>query len=132
MYGELVPMGGGDPIPLLEKKLVIGRRETCDIVLRFANVSGEHCELRVDDGYWFVIDRGSRNGTKVNGVRVTSTRKRVDPGNILSVARHKYEVRYSPVDDLGAMGPPPPEEEPMREMLGKSLLDRAGLNRRRR
>jgi dihydroxyacid dehydratase/phosphogluconate dehydratase len=21
--------------------------------LRFANVSGEHCELRVEDGYWF-------------------------------------------------------------------------------
>jgi predicted component of type VI protein secretion system len=131
MYGELVPLGGGDPIPLLKKTLLIGRREACDIVLRFANVSGEHCELLVDEGYWFVVDRGSRNGTKVDGVRVASTRKRLDPGNILSVAKHKYEVRYSPVDDLGAMGPPPPDQEPMREMLGKSLLDRAGLTRRR-
>ena len=131
MYGELVPLGGGDTIPLLKKTLLIGRREACDIVLRFANVSGEHCELSVDEGYWFVVDRGSRNGTKVDGVRVASTRKRLDPGNILSVAKHKYEVRYSPVDDLGAMGPPPPDQEPMREMLGKSLLDRAGLTRRR-
>ena len=37
MYGELVPLGGGDPIPLLKKRLRIGRREGCDIVLNFAN-----------------------------------------------------------------------------------------------
>ena len=130
MYGELIPVGGGDPIPLLKKSLLIGRRETCDIVLRFANVSGEHCEIEVDDGYWFVMDRGSRNGTKVNGVRIDTARKRLDPGDVLSVAKHKYEVQYSPVDDLGAVGPPPPEEEPLREVLGKSLLERAGLKRR--
>ena len=27
MYGELIPVGGGDPIPLLKKGLLIGRRE---------------------------------------------------------------------------------------------------------
>lgn len=130
MYGQLVPLGGGDPIPLLKKQLLIGRRESCDIVLRFANVSGQHCEMTVDNGYWFVTDKGSRNGTKVNGVRVTSLRKRLDPGDTLSVAKHKYEVRYSPMEDLGATGPPPPEEEDLREILSKSLLDRAGLKRR--
>jgi adenylate cyclase len=131
MFGELVPQGGGDPVPLLKKRLLIGRRETCDIVLRFANVSGQHCELIAEDGYWFVTDKASRNGTKVNGVRVASNRKRLDPGDVLSVAKHKYEVRYSPVEDLGAVGPPPAEEEPIRDIMSKSLLDRAGLRRRR-
>jgi hypothetical protein len=130
MYGQLVPLGGGDPIPLLKQRLLLGRRESCDIVLRFANVSGQHCELTVDSGYWFVADKNSRNGTKVNGVRVGSLRKRLDPGDTLSVAKHKYEIKYSPMDDLGAVGPPPPEEEPIREILTKSLLDRAGLKRR--
>lgn len=71
-------------------------------------------------------DLKSRNGVKVNGARITE--KRVDPGDELSVARHKYQVMYSPAD-LGAVGPPPPEalEE---DMFSKSLLERAGLEKK--
>ena len=127
MYGELLPLGGGDPIPLLQKKLLVGRRESCDIVLRFANVSAHHCQLTVESGYWFVKDLNSRNGTKVDGKRIS--RKRLDPGCTLSVGKHKYEVQYSPFD-LGAQGPPPSDEEHVSEILSRSLLDRAGLDRR--
>ncbi len=70
MYGELVPVGGGDPIPLLKKSLLVGRRESCDIVLRFSNVSAHHCQLTLNGGYWYVKDMNSRNGLKVNGLRV--------------------------------------------------------------
>ena len=101
MYGELIPLGGGDPIPLLREKLLVGRSESCDIVLRFANVSAHHCILELDCGYWFVEDKNSRNGTKVEGTRVS--RKRLDPGVTLAIAKHKYEVRYSPAE-LGAVG----------------------------
>ena len=131
MYGELIPTGGGDPIPLMKKTLLVGRRESCDIVLRFANVSAHHCLLSVDEGYWFVKDLGSRNGIKVNGVRITSqTRKRLDPGAILSVAKHKYEVKYAP-SDLGAMGPPPSDDIP-ESFMSMSLLERAGLDRKKK
>ncbi len=131
MFGELVPVGGGDPIPLLKTKLRIGRRESCDIVLRFANVSAHHCLLAVDEGYWFIKDLNSRNGVKVNGVRLTGdSRKRLDPGDVLSIAKHKYEVVYSPTD-LGAVGPPPAEEKP-ENFFTQSLLDRAGLDRRKK
>jgi len=125
MYGQLIPLGGGDEIPLLKSTLLIGRRESCDIVLRFPNVSAHHCELSMSDGYWYVRDRNSRNGTKVNGIRVT--RKRLDPGDTLAVAKHKYEVRYSPAD-LGAIGPPPPDDIEG-DILNKPLLERAGLVR---
>lgn len=127
MYGELIPVGGGDPIPLLKRNLLVGRRESCDIVLRFSNVSAHHCQLTVTAGYWYVRDLNSRNGTKVNGVRVTE--KRVDPGEVVSVAKHKYELRYSPVD-LGAVGPPPPDQSEA-DVFGKSLLERAGLEGRK-
>lgn len=126
MFGELIPIGGGDPIPLLKKSLLVGRRESCDVVLRFSNVSAHHCQLNVNSGYWHIRDLQSRNGVKINGVRVTSE-KRVDPGDVLSIAKHKYEVQYSPVD-LGAVGPPPPDA-PSDNLFGKSLLERAGLER---
>jgi len=126
MYGELVPVGGGDAIPLFKKELLVGRRESCDIVLRFSNVSAHHCQLTVNSGYWYVRDLQSRNGVKVNGIRVTD--KLLHPGDILSIARHKYEVRYSPID-LGALGPPPAEVMES-DIFGKSLLERAGLEQR--
>lgn len=127
MYGKLVPLGGGDPIPLLKKTLLVGRRESCDIVLRFSNVSAHHCQLTVTGGYWYVLDMKSRNGVKVNGNRVRE--KRLDPGDLLSVAKHKYEIKYSPVE-LGAVGPPPPDAEEA-DVFDKSLLERAGLEKRR-
>lgn len=125
MLGELIPLGGGDPVPLLKSKLLVGRRESCDIVLRFANVSAHHCELFFDNGYLYARDLQSRNGIKVNNVRVQE--KRVDPGDTLSISKHKYRVDYSPAE-LGAVGPPP-SDNPSQEIMRDSLLKRAGLER---
>jgi predicted component of type VI protein secretion system len=127
MYGELIPLGGGDSIPLLKTELLVGRREACDIVLRYPNVSSQHCKMSVEDGYWYVEDLNSSNGTKVNGNRIT--RKRLDPGDAVTFAKQKYQISYSP-QDLGAVGPPPSDEDDFMEIMKKSLLDRAGLNRR--
>src|SRR5262245_53856462 len=120
MLGELLPMGGGDPIPFLKTKLLIGRRESCDISLRFPNVSSHHCELELINGYWRIRDLGSRNGTKVNGIRIESTW--LLPGDQLSVAKHSYEVRYS------ANGEVPSAE--VEDAFAMSLLEKAGLMRR--
>lgn len=64
---------------------------------------------------------------KVNGKKVQH--KRLDPGDTLHVAKHKYEIDYSPIEN-GATGPPPQEEDHVAEIMGKSLLERAGLLRR--
>ncbi len=131
MHGVLIPLGGGDPIPLPDpkrkKQLLIGRRESCDIVLRFANVSAHHCQLMNEGGYWYVRDLQSRNGIKINEVRIQEQR-RIDPGDVLSVAKHKYRVEYDPVE-LGAVGPPPANNL-SQEVMRESLLSRAGLNHR--
>lgn len=131
MYGTLIPLGGGDPIPLpnpkQKRQLLIGRRESCDIVLRFANVSAHHCQLVNDGGYWYVRDLQSRNGIKINDVRIQD-QKRLDPGDVLSVAKHRYRVEYDPIE-LGAVGPPPADNV-SQEVMRESLLSRAGLNHR--
>jgi adenylate cyclase len=126
-YGLLVPIGGGDNIVLRKDRLLIGRRESCDIVLRFSNVSGQHARMTLEQGYWFLKDLGSRNGTKVDGYRIS--RKRLDPGAKISIAKHVFEIKYSP-EGLGAFGPPPPDDEQIDEVLRRGLMDRAGLDRR--
>lgn len=125
MYGELIPVGGGDPIPLIKKSLLVGRREGCDIVLRFKNVSAHHCQLTLNGGYWYIKDLNSRNGVKVNENRVTE--KCAHPGDLVSIAKHKYEIQYSPAD-LGAVGPPPVEDMTS-DIFSRSLLERSGLSR---
>ncbi len=125
--GELVPSGGGDNIVLKKDRLIIGRRENSDIVLRFSNISGQHARMTLEQGYWFLKDLGSRNGTKVNGFRIS--RKRLDPGAVITFAKHKYTIEYSP-EELGAFGPPPPDDDHIEEVLRKGLMDRAGLSRR--
>jgi pSer/pThr/pTyr-binding forkhead associated (FHA) protein len=120
MLGELIPTGGGDAIPLLKPKLLVGRRDECDIALRFPNVSSHHCELELVDGYWQIHDLNSSNGIKVNGVRCM--KNWLLPGDEVSIAKHKYEVKYV------ASGPVP---EPMEEFdPSVSLLEKAGLSRR--
>ncbi len=118
MLGELIPVGGGDSIPLLEPRLHIGRRSKCDIVLAYPNVSSQHCELSYVDGYWQVRDLGSRNGVKINGER--HDQKWLHPGDVISIAKNHFEINYVPVGDA------PPEDDDPFEM---SLLEKAGLEK---
>ena len=56
-------------------------------------------------------------------------KRRLDPGDTFSVAKHQFTIEYSPTD-LGAIGPPPIDEGAAK-IFGKSLLERAGLSKRR-
>src|SRR5687768_1205852 len=49
---------------------VIGRSESCDIVLPSAEVSRRHAHLEHRDGSWFIEDLGTANGVFVEGERV--------------------------------------------------------------
>ena len=119
--GELVPIGGGDPIPLVRDTLVIGRRGSCDIPLHYPNVSSRHCELTFLDGYWYVKDLNSTNGVKVNGARVQ--RKMLHPGDEISIAKRRFTIQYTLAAGKRAL------EEIEEDILGQSLLEKAGLER---
>ena len=121
MLGQLVPVGGGDPIPLLKTPLLIGRRSRCDIVLDFPNISSQHCELAFINGFWQIRDLGSSNGIKVNGERLDT--KFLQPGDLVSIAKHKFTINFAP----GAAAPPEEEVDP----FAMTLLEKAGLERRR-
>ena len=91
--GELIPTGGGDSIPLNRQIVTVGRRESCDICLKFPNISGLHCELSFRNGYWFVRDMGSSNGLKVNGQR--TLQRPLRPGDELAIANRRYTIKYN-------------------------------------
>lgn len=120
LLGELVPCGGGDPLPLYKPLILIGRRSVCDIVLNFPNISSQHCQLELRNGYWHIQDLNSRNGIKVNGERCDS--RFLQPGDELSIAKHDFTIQYTATNDA----PPPVEEDP----LEMGLLEKAGLMRR--
>ena len=60
----------GERYVLREQPVVIGRLPECDITLVDSNVSRRHAEIHPRGDGFVVVDRGSTNGTRVNGVRV--------------------------------------------------------------
>src|SRR5919201_205556 len=54
----------------LRESVTIGRHPRNDLVLASAAVSREHAALTYEDGRWYLEDRGSFNGTLLNGPRL--------------------------------------------------------------
>jgi pSer/pThr/pTyr-binding forkhead associated (FHA) protein len=126
VHGELVPTGGGDNIPLIREVLTIGRRDSCDICLRFHNISGQHAELSFRDGYWYIRDCNSTNGLKVNGVRVVT--KMLLPKDKITIGKRDYTIRYElPADSIGVL-----EEAQEEDVMSQPLLEKAGLQKLQR
>jgi pSer/pThr/pTyr-binding forkhead associated (FHA) protein len=118
--GKLVPCGGGDAIVLLRPDVTVGRRPSCDVCVRYPSVSAKHCQLTLRDGYWFVQDLNSSNGTWVDGVRCH--RKCLLPDSVLGLAKYyRYTMHYTP------QGSGPPPEDEADEVFSQGLLEKAGL-----
>jgi FHA domain len=71
-------------------ELLIGRGDGCDPVLEDPAVSRRHARLSFRDGRWILQDLDSRNGTRVNGVRVG--RCEVRPGDLVEVGNTQLTV----------------------------------------
>lgn len=74
-------------------RATIGRSKDADCVLRDANVSRHHAELRRSPaGDWTIADLGSTNGIKVNGRRVGSTRLTSGDEVTLGTTTFRFDV----------------------------------------
>ena len=103
MLGKLIPCGGGAPLPLMKETLVLGRKPECDVTIPCSSVSGRHCMLEFEDGWWWVRDLESKNGTAVNGRRCE--KQRIAPKDVLTVGRQRLIVDYCPVKKPSASSP---------------------------
>jgi adenylate cyclase len=122
--GELVPVGGGDAIPLVRPILTVGRRASCDICLVFPNISGTHCELVYSEGTWIIRDLNSTNGIKVNGNRVQ--RKLLRPDDIITIGKREFVIHYAFEFGKQALAELLEESE---DLMAQPLLEKAGLAR---
>lgn len=72
--------------PITGNRVVLGREETCDIIIQDAEVSRRHSELVWEHNGFLMQDLGSSNGTFVNGVQIT-TPTRLKPGDVIGLGQ---------------------------------------------
>ena len=81
-------------LPASVAPITIGRASDCDCVLTEPTVSRHHAELRREGDLWLLRDLGSRNGTRVNSMRVLEATE-VHPGDRVALgdARYRLSIR---------------------------------------
>lgn len=90
---KLVVMGDdGSPqeFPLVGKRMLIGRDDSCDVTLKDRSVSRHHATLSKVFGGYSIEDEQSTNGTRVNGNVVT--KRFLKHGDLIEVG--KYHLRF--------------------------------------
>jgi pSer/pThr/pTyr-binding forkhead associated (FHA) protein len=68
------------------KKIIIGRHPSCDIVIRDDYCSGRHCEVRIEKSKVIVKDLGSKNGTLINDSVINESY--FFPDDLLKIGSH--------------------------------------------
>jgi FHA domain/Domain of unknown function (DUF1707) len=82
-------------LPATERQVILGRSRDCDCVVAEPSVSRRHAELRRDGARWLLRDLGSRNGTRVNGVRLLDEAE-VYPGDRVSLGDARFRLAEAP------------------------------------
>jgi DNA-binding CsgD family transcriptional regulator len=108
---EVWRTGGAELVQLGTERVTVGRSDGNTIVLADdSQVSRVHAVIDELGGSWSVRDVGSRNGTFVNGTRVSGD-ARLSPGDELRIGRTRIVLRADrTADDAGlteAQAPPP-------------------------
>ena len=102
----------GASVPLTHWENILGRADSCDVVLNYPVVSRQHAALiRNADESWTVYDLGSKSGVTVNGSTAAPTGTEVAFGDVLGMGgvetvllpvsdeetRHRREMDSKPV-----------------------------------
>lgn len=83
----------GERITLDTDSLKIGRQASCRVVFNDSNVSREHAQMRRSADGWKLLDLGSTNGTKINGVKITEEQVLVNGDELgFGTSSAKFEI----------------------------------------
>jgi hypothetical protein len=100
----------GQQFPIGVTPVTLGRNSENSVIIAREDVSRSHAEVR-REGHGFVLyDRGSSNGTRVNGRRVTS--HVLQPGDLIEIGKETFRFEAAdPLEtiiDLSVAQPPIP------------------------
>jgi pSer/pThr/pTyr-binding forkhead associated (FHA) protein len=97
--------GQGQEFVLGAARVVLGRGEECEISINHPSVSRVHAEIRRvgNDGHYEMVDLGSANGVRVNGVELPSSmldaRDVIELGDVLLKFLPAGEIYLPGVDE---------------------------------
>jgi len=120
----LVTVPGSDPqtITLDQPRVVIGRGAHVDVRLPSRAVSEQHALIRVDGPDVSIIDEGSTNGTRVNGVAIARGRRKfLRDGDEVGVGDYSVKVSF-----VIALADPPERTATLARRLLKDSLRSLG------
>lgn len=93
--------------PLNKSKVIVGRKNNCDLRIPLSSVSRQHCEINLEEDQATIKDLGSSNGTFHNGNRIQESQ--LQPGD---------EITIGPVVFTVVIDGQPEQIEPVRTLIG--------------
>jgi pSer/pThr/pTyr-binding forkhead associated (FHA) protein len=72
-------------IPVPNEVTVIGRQHNCDFRIPLESISRRHCEVHCNKNQVVLRDLGSRNGTLLNGTKISNSEKLLEPGDCIQI-----------------------------------------------
>ncbi len=81
-------------IPLDQRSYLVGNLLDADIRLANPFVSRRHAQIQADQGRYKISDLGSKNGTYVNGVRLTEQESWLNSGDLIEFGRGQVILRF--------------------------------------
>jgi pSer/pThr/pTyr-binding forkhead associated (FHA) protein len=101
---------GRTGLMLTKERTTLGRGEECDIILDGETVSRQHCVI-VRCGAIFLLEDSSRNGSYLNGERVS--RAQLRDGDQIRIGQNALLVHLSTGADTGVMTSKPTTPHPL-------------------
>ena len=78
-----------------QERIEIGKLSSADVHLDDENISRKHATIQLGaDGKVFLIDLGSTNGTRLNGMRVNKAQ--IADGDLIELGLTRMRVRLAP------------------------------------
>jgi len=98
MHGYLVceqPALAGDALRCSLRPIVtLGRAEGNTVVIRDDFASANHARIVLEGGKWWLEDRGSRNGTQLNGETILR-RTILTDGDEIGIGKYRYRLHLN-------------------------------------